>query len=124
MIKTVLGEMTYSIGWKNTREISLFHCNYTITVKLQAYKEESNLPIEQLRSCSMYVDHEEEMITSIEKLMNDFSSNFSDRFIPKTLLFKKSGAIALLCDDVNNPDEGIAICLFPEKCVMSQDDYL
>ena len=124
MIKTVFGEMTYSVGWKNNRVIPLFNHNYTITVKLQAYKEDAELPIEQLRSCGMYIDHEKEMIASIEKLMNDFSSNFNERFTPQTLLIKRNGATALLCDDIKNPDEGIAICLFPEKCVMSQDDYL
>ncbi|WP_028504329.1 hypothetical protein [Ruminococcus albus] len=80
--------------------------------------------VEQLRSYGLYIDREKEMIASIEKLMSDFSTNFDNRFIPKTLLIKRSGAIALLCDDVKNPDEGIAICLFPEKCVISQDDYL
>ena len=124
MINTVFGEMTYSIGWKNEREIPLFGHNYNIIVKLQAYKEDAELPLKLLQSCDLYVDNEIEMIASIEKLMNDFSTNFSDRFTPQTLLIKRDGSIALLCDDAKNPDDGIAISLFPEKCVMSQDDYL
>ena len=48
----------------------------------------------------------------------------SDRFIPKTLLVNRDGSIAIMCDDEDEPDEGIAICLMPEMQIMSQDDYL
>lgn len=123
-MKTEFGEMKYSIGWKTERIIQLFDTEYNIIVKIKAYKEEPTLPVEQLESCKMFVDNEKEMLSSIEKLMSDFSADYKERFIPKTLLIKRNGSFALLCDDEEYPDEGIAVCLYPEKCVLSQDDYL
>ena len=41
-----------------------------------------------------------------------------------TLLFGRNGECALLCDDNNEPDEGIAICIYPKAVIKSQDDYL
>ncbi len=123
-MKTVFGEMKYSIGWKTERTIQLFDTEYHITVKIQAYEKELELPAEQLESCKMFVDNEKKMLSSIEKLMFDFSTNYKERFIPQVLLIKINGSVALLCDDEEYPDEGIAVCVYPEKCVLSQDEYL
>ena len=39
-------------------------------------------------------------------------------------LFGRDGECALLCDDSEEPDEGIAVCIYPTEIIMSQDDYL
>ena len=46
------------------------------------------------------------------------------RFTPTALHFDREGGCALLCDDEEDADDGIAVCIIPEKCVVSQDDYL
>ena len=46
------------------------------------------------------------------------------RFHPRTFLFKIDGSVALLCDDTENPDEGIAIVVTQDYEIVSQDDYL
>ncbi len=124
MVKTAFGEMTFSIGWKTQRNLSIYEKKYPITIKLQAYYKTDVLPAKQLKSCDLFVNYEDKMIEEIERLMSDYADDFGTRFIPQTLLIKKNGSIALLCDDENNPDEGIAICLYPETSVVSQDDYL
>lgn len=116
--------MKYSIGWKTERKIKIFDTEYNITVKIQAYDDEQELQAEQLESCKMFVDNEKKMLSSIEKLMFEFSANYKERFIPQMLLIKRNGSVALLCDDEEYPDEGIAVCVYPEKCVLSQDEYL
>lgn len=34
------------------------------------------------------------------------------------------GGFALLCNDAEDEDEGIAVCILPQRCVMDQSDYL
>ncbi len=45
-------------------------------------------------------------------------------FLPRRILFDTDGGCALLCDDIEDRDEGIAVCIMPGKCVMDQSDYL
>ena len=42
----------------------------------------------------------------------------------RRLLFDTDGGCALLCNDAEDEDEGIAVCILPDKCVMDQSDYL
>ena len=60
----------------------------------------------------------------IEKLLKEYSNSVELRFIPKTLLIDRDGSYALLFDDNDNPDDGIAVCLAPEEKIISQDEYL
>ena len=124
MRNEVFGEMAFSIGWKTKREICLFGKQYTITVKLQASKAEDALPDVQQQACLRYGAQEQEYLKSMETLMQDFSAHAATRFTPRTLVFKKKGVCALLCDDAEDPDDGIAVCIIPQKKVMYQDDFL
>ena len=47
-----------------------------------------------------------------------------ERFVPRTMLFKKDGDVALLCDDNDDSDGGIAVCVKPSLEIKLQDDYL
>lgn len=124
MINTAFGEMNFSVGWKTDRRLKLFGKEYPVTVKVQAYYETDELPSQQLNACDLFVEQEDHMVKVIEHLMKEDAAAVGTRFTPRTLLFKQEGSIALLCDDEENPDEGIAVCLYPEMKVMSQDDYL
>ena len=124
MMNQYFGELTYSIGWKTTRDIRLFGKNHTIKVKIQAYEPEDSIPPAQDQACRTYIENEAENLKSMEQLMLDFSSDAASRFSPRTLLFKKNGSCALLCDDEQDLDEGIAVCILPEKSVEYQSDYL
>ena len=56
--------------------------------------------------------------------MLEYNEDAKTRFSPRRLLFDTDGGCALLCDDVEDEDEGIAVCIIPNQCVMDQSDYL
>lgn len=124
MINNLFGEMEYSIGWKCKKEISIFGKVYSITVKIQARKPDQDLPSIQEQTCLRYIEHEKEYLCDIEKMMVEYCDTVETRFTPRTLLFKRNGACALLFDDVEEPDEGIAACIIPDKHIVSQDMFL
>ena len=102
----------------------MFNNNYSVNLKLQAYYEEDGITQEQEQAYKEYLSSESELLEAAEKILLEKDSMASDRFIPKTLLVNRDGSIAIMCDDEDEPDEGIAVCLMPEMQIMSQDDYL
>ena len=92
MMNQYFGELTYSIGWKTTRDIQLFGKTYSIKVKIQAYEPEDSIPPAQEQACRTYIENEAENLKSMEQLMLDFSFDAASRFSPRTLLFKKNGS--------------------------------
>ncbi len=123
-MKTALGELTFNTGWKTILQIDWFGKSYEIVVKAKAYFEKDGITKEQDESISSFSRDKSEKIKKITTLVSEYSDNADSRFIPKTLLFLRDGSSALLCDDAENPDEGIAICISPEWKIVSQDDYL
>ncbi len=124
MIHDVFGDIEFTVGWKVNKSITLFGCDYIITIKIQAYFEEEGITREQENTYINFINTEEIKINSIEKLLKEYSDSAELRFIPKTLLIDRDGSYALLFDDDDNPDDGIAVCLAPEEKIMSQDEYL
>ncbi|MCR4598630.1 MAG: hypothetical protein K5678_06330 [Acetatifactor sp.] len=118
------GDLEYATGWKTKRTIELFSAIYEVVVKIQAYDPEDGITEVQERACQAYVEKESENLKCIEKLMLEYSADAKTRFSPRRLLFDTDGGCALLCDDIEDRDEGIAVCILPEKCVMDQSDYL
>ena len=93
-------------------------------MRILVYKEDQEFTEKQLEACEVYIWNEEGLLADMEKLMVEYSSDCKDRFTPRMLLIQRNGSIALTCDDTENPDEGIAVCVYPEKIVLSQDEYL
>ena len=112
------------LSWKTNKSIVLFGHSYVVTVKIQAYLEEDGITKEQENAYINFLNTEEIKMNCIERLLKEYSASAELRFIPKTLLIDRDGAYALLFDDEDNPDDGIAVCLEPEEKIMSQDDYL
>ena len=124
MINSYFGEMEYATGWKTKRQIELFGNTYDIVVKIQAYDPEDGISEEQDQACCEYIKNEKENLESIEKLMVEYSADAKTRFSPRRLLYDTDGGCALLCNDAEDVDEGIAVCIIPNQCVMEQSDYL
>ena len=118
------GNMEYSIGWKTKRTIELFGEQREIVVKIQAYEPEDGINDMQDKACKFYIENEKDNLKCMEQLMKEFSANAKTRFKPRHLLFDTDGGCALLCNDAEDEDEGIAVCILPEKGVMYQSDYL
>ena len=124
MLHDVFGEITFSIGWKANKNIILFGKEYSINLKVHAYFEEDGITKDQEKAYTDFYKAENDKLQIVEKLSLSYSDLARKRFIPKTLLINRDGSYALLCDDNDNDDEGIAVCLYPEEVIMSQDDYL
>ena len=124
MMNKYFGELLYSMGWKTKRDIKLFGNDYTITIKIQAYEPTDSIPEVQEQACREYTENEKEYLKSIENMMLEFCDYAESRFSPRTLLFKVNGKCALLCDDAEDLDDGIAVEIIPEKNVTYQNVYL
>ena len=124
MMHDVFGDIEFTVGWKTNKSIVLFGHSYVVTVKIQAYLEEDGITKEQENAYINFLNTEEIKMSCIERLLKEYSASAELRFIPKTLLIDRDGAYALLFDDEDNPDDGIAVCLEPEEKIMSHDDYL
>jgi hypothetical protein len=125
MKNSTFGELAFDTGWKIKRDIKLFNKSYSIVVKAKAYYEADGITNEQEKAFSNFKDNEVKQLGDIEKMLTGFaSSNARERFIPRTLLFLRDGSYALLLDDKEDEDGGIAACLAPKAEIVSQDEYL
>lgn len=124
MLHDLFGEITFNTGWKSKKTIRLFDKEYTINLKIQAYFEEDGITEEQENAYSEFCKSENEKLETVENLLIGYSDSPQEKFTPKTLLIDRDGSYALLCDDIDNEDEGIAVCLYPQEVIISQDDYL
>ena len=118
------GKLKFDSGWVTKRQIKLFGNIFDIEVYVLAYKSEIEILPVQEDAWVTYIEHENDNLRCFEKMMIEYSNDAESRFIPSSLHFDREGSCALLCDDVKEPDEGIAVCILPEKCVMDQSDYL
>ena len=124
MLHDLFGGITFNTGWKSKKTIRLFDKEYTINLKIQAYFEEDGITEEQENAYSEFCKSENEKLETVENLLRGYSDSPQEKFTPKTLLIDRDGSYALLCDDIDNEDEGIAVCLYPQEVIISQDDYL
>lgn len=127
MKNKVFTDAEYYYGWNTLLDICLWGEIYTIVVSAQAYAKTEAVTKEQEDAYSQFLSNLIAEQKTIELLLDSFvgdKRNAKQRFIPKTLLFEKNGNYTLLCDDRESPDEGVAVCLSPQKIVISQDEYL
>lgn len=125
MIHSAFGDFQFNTGWKTKTDMVLFEKTYHITVKARAYNETDGITSAQKSAISDYKVHFDERKKEIEALLHSYSGkDCAERFQPRTLLFERDGGYALLCDDRDDPDDGIAVMLVPEQKVLSQDEYL
>ncbi|MHC1685928.1 MAG: hypothetical protein AB6733_23860 [Clostridiaceae bacterium] len=125
MNNSYFGEMIFNTGWKATTDILLFGKSISIIVKAKAYYEKDGITSEQEAAFSDFSNNKEQRLKITEKLLSDYSAvDAADRFVPRTLLFERDGSYAILFDDKNDEDNGIAVCLAPSEQVLTQDEYL
>lgn len=124
MNNRVFGELSFSTGWKSRVKYSFFGKEQEITLKVRAYSEKDGITPAQEDAYRDYVKERESITKKVDKMLLDFAPEASNRFSPRTLLFNRDGSYALLCDDFEEPDEGIAVSIRPNAEIISQDDYL
>lgn len=125
MIKTVFGELSFDTGWKTKTTITLFTKSYDVVVKAKAYFEKDGITEKQESAFSDFINQKVEKLKTMEELIKNYADKSStSRFLPRTILFQRDGSYAVLLDDTEDPEGGIAIILSPTKAVLSQDEYL
>jgi hypothetical protein len=124
MNNSVLDDFEFNVGWKRNRSILINNTEYEIVVHIQAYYESDGINEEQKQAYSEYLKNEKSFLERTEKLIDDAIGGSSDFLTPTTLYIDRDGSFAILFDDVNNPDEGIAVCLYPSEKIISQDEFL
>lgn len=125
MNNKTFGELTFNTGWKIKTDISLYGTNQNVVVKAKAYHESDGVTAEQEAAYADFKGNKDTRLITVEKLLDAFAEgNSVKRFIPQTLLFQRNGGYALLFDDKQDEDGGIAVILAPKAEVKSQDEYL
>lgn len=126
MNSQLLSELKYDVGWKSNGQITLFDKDYTVVVKFKAYYEEDKVTKKQKQAYSDFCKNEKELLAITEDQLRKFSKDIEDltQFVPRTMLFQRDGEYALLFDDKNDVDGGIAVILKPKQAIMLQDEYL
>lgn len=113
------------IGWKATTDVIIFGRSISVTVKAKAYCEKDVITAEQESAFSDFNNNKEQRLRITEKLLSNYSAiDAAERFVPRTILFERDGSYAILFDDKNDKDNGIAVCLAPSEIVLTQDEYL
>lgn len=125
MKNSCFGEMVFNTGWKATTDVMLFGKLTNIIVKAKAYYENDGITSDQEAAFLDFSNNKEERLKVTEKLIYEYSKvDAGNRFVPRTLLFERNGSYAILFDDKNDEDNGIAVCLYPSEKVLTQDEYL
>lgn len=125
MNNKIFGELMFNIGWKTKTDISLYGTTYNVVVKAKAYHENDGVTSEQESAYADFKGNKGIRLITVEKLLDAFSeSNPAKRFIPQTLLFQRNGGYAILFEDKQDVDGGVAVILAPKAEVKSQDEYL
>ena len=96
-ISTIAGELSFNYGWERKIEIDFNHKKTEINLFFVAY-------------------YKNELLT--QKQYN------IDFVVPTCLYFDKAGSIFLLCDEINDMDDGIAIDITDSYKILSQDVVL
>ena len=126
----VFGDMEFSVGWKRRLDISLWDSCYNIVVKAKAYAESDGLTSEQEKSYTDFMNRCESLLQTVENLLSEYCKTedvkaIVARMTPTSLLLERDGGCALLFNDTEDADNGVAVCLLstPPQ-VMTQDEYL
>ena len=124
MNENTFKEFRFQTGWKKKEKIYFFGKEKEITVKLNAYFEKDGITEEQKHAYIEYKKGEKNVWEQLESLLANYRSDAEFKFDPTTLIIDRNGDMAFLLDDFDAPDEGIAVCISPDKKIVSQDEYL
>lgn len=125
MNNAVFGDLIFNTGWKTETDVTLFDKTYKVVVKVKAYRETDGVTAGQELAYSDFCENRAARLDTIEKLLSNYAKDKAKgRFIPRTLLFNRDGSYAMLLDDREDEEGGVAATLAPESSVVAQDDYL
>lgn len=125
MNNAVFGDLTFNTGWKTKTDIVLFDKTHRVVVKVKAYFEKDSVTPEQESAYSDFCKNKIARLNTVETLLSNYANGHAKkRFTPRTLLFNRDGSYAMLLDDQEDEENGVAVTLAPESKIVAQDDYL
>lgn len=125
MNNKVFGELKFHIGWETERKIFFAAKVFTIVIHAKAYAVSEKITQEQERAYSYFDNNESLIMKQIEQaIREDSGEDFDKRYTPAMLLIKKDGTSAMLFDDSDDIENGIAVSITPEIRIMTQDEFL
>ena len=120
----IYGEVSFDAGWNRTEKMSLWGKTNDILITAVAYYESETINEAQQSAYRSFNLNKSIMEKKIEQLLSNYMDEPEKHLTPRFLVFEKDGAYALMLDDDNDPDNGVAVQLAPVAKVTSQDAYL
>lgn len=123
MIESKFGELEFDFGYYTKLEVNLFSQSQIVPVDFSAYYENDGITEQQESVYSQFLkDKQLEKLQAL--LIAEFGIESKQRFSLSELYIERTGELAFLFDDSENPDEGIVVQLLPKVLITSQSVYL
>ena len=125
MENRIFGEMNYHTGWEKKMIIPFNNQKIEIVIHAKAHGVEEEITQEQENLFSYFHDNVDFVMKEVEQeLLKDSGKEYAKRYTPVMLLIKKDGRSALLFDDIDDLENGLAISFFSGIRIMTQDEFL
>lgn len=117
-------KLSFDEGFQKKLTVLSFGEKREVLLVFSAYYEKDGLTAEQFDSYARFDKSQESLLPEVEsRLLVDFPEA-KTRFQMTMVLIQRDGTLALLYDDAENMDDGMALQLFPEIKMMTQDEFL
>jgi hypothetical protein len=117
--------MSYNYSWEKCEEFTLLDKCYRITVTAVAYSDET-ITDEQRKGYVFFKENIGEISNKTDELIKKYitANNITGSFKPVSLLIEQNGNTVILFDCSWDLDNGLAVKVYPEYELGTQDDYL
>ncbi|WP_314830487.1 hypothetical protein [uncultured Streptococcus sp.] len=125
MYNRVFGNMKFDSGFEIESEICLFLKKKPICITAEAYWESDDVTLAQENAFLEFNKKKGEYVARLENLMIvKYGVEAKERFSAKQILISREGKLAILFDDSEDEDEGIAVQIIPNYRIEEQSTYL
>jgi hypothetical protein len=146
MHNKTFGEVAFNTGWQTSPKltISLWGKSFFIDVTASSYSAEQPITEAQETAFAELKKNLKAKQTTMEKLLIEFYKNYEyyedgdlvsyngelekgallAEVMPTQLLVSKDGECAVMFDQETDPDNGLAVVIYPTEAIMTQDEYL
>ncbi|WP_026658161.1 DUF6985 domain-containing protein [Butyrivibrio sp. AC2005] len=124
MNNRVFGEVKFNMGWETSLSLVIFGLGYKITVSADSFYENDLITEAQENAYSDFLRNRDEWIKRTEEALLNYDGNAEKKYKPALLKIDRDGTMAMLFDDTENVEDGIAICLTPKMEAIPVDAYL
>ena len=122
MIESKFGELEFDFGYYTKLEVNLFSQSQ---IDFSAYYENDGITEQQESVYSQFLEEKDKQLEKLQALLiAEFGIESKQRFSLSELYIERTGELAFLFDDSENPDEGIVVQLLPKVLITSQSVYL